>query len=179
MPTYEMLISFLPQRCQTLEIIELNKNEKPAKASTYISQYSVLCGFCKGTHLIYPCQKILKFSPEDRLHEIRKLHLCTKCLKSGHMTKDCKGYNCKKCSKAHNTLLHINLKTDNQVTHALIDNSNDNNSLGVQNNSKNDGNYNSGNTDVNNTDVNQEVHTTLTNQNSRNYALLCCKYFNV
>ena len=72
MPTYEMLISFLTQRCHTLEIIELNKNEKPAKASTYISQNSVLCGFCKGIHLIYYIQKFLKFSPEDRLHEIRK-----------------------------------------------------------------------------------------------------------
>lgn len=127
LPTYDDLIKFLTKRCQTLEIIDSNvtyeKGRTPHEVKSkpqfsHVTQQTRLkvCNFCKGTHLIYFCHKFLNLTPESRLSEIRKLHLCSKCLRAGHVNKDCRGEDCRKCNKGHNTLLHFEIQNKKEAS---------------------------------------------------------------
>ncbi|XP_059223520.1 uncharacterized protein LOC131997138 [Stomoxys calcitrans] len=45
----------------------------------------------------------------EKLATIKQLKLCMNCFSKGHILKDCKStFNCQKCNKRHNTLLHRN-----------------------------------------------------------------------
>jgi len=59
---------------------------------------------------------------EKRFEIIKNAHLCVNCLRSNnHQAKNCTSSSCRKCGKAHNTLLHFessrsdNAKGDNQA----------------------------------------------------------------
>ncbi|XP_011339965.1 uncharacterized protein LOC105280839 [Ooceraea biroi] len=53
------------------------------------------------------CSEFLRLSVQERLAIVKQKQLCINCLKSGHYAKECKASKCRKCSKVHNTLLHL------------------------------------------------------------------------
>jgi len=72
------------------------------------------CAHCKATHSIAGCETFKKLPLQERRARVTELQLCFKCLRSGHVIRDCKGG--KKCeaslgkgkcgSEKHHTLLH-------------------------------------------------------------------------
>lgn len=93
--------------------------------------------FLQGKPLPLLLSKILKLNT-SRITEAKKLNLCTNCLRIKH-TNQCKGQ-CKKCGKAHNTILHIddfskqNIHTKDQIQKGLPQNQNHNLSLNQEHN---------------------------------------------
>lgn len=124
------LINFLEKRCILLETIHRDKQnsdvhnvnkqhfnnnykkyEKPFAG--IVSQNKMHCAICKNPkHDIFDCDKFKHMPIQSRYEEIKKLKLCTNCLRSGHQTFECKSQKCKKCGKHHNTLLHFERTTD-------------------------------------------------------------------
>ncbi|XP_074028835.1 uncharacterized protein [Leptinotarsa decemlineata] len=129
-PKLANLTVFLEKRCQLLETLDnssklgnINKIEKPQKLHfrKYSNEKSLshvstkgtnnqgkFCAFCKEEHYIYHCEKLKSLSVASRLAEIKRLKLCTNCLRKGHTINECWAQSCKLCPKRHNTLLHIN-----------------------------------------------------------------------
>ncbi|MGH9701298.1 MAG: DUF1759 domain-containing protein, partial [Candidatus Acidiferrales bacterium] len=117
LPTIDDFTKFLNSRCQLLETIYIkascNESNKGIRGNNYqlnhvSTQNKLKCYFCRENHCLYYCQKFLNLTPQNRIKEVNKLNLCNNCLRTKHTDQDiCKGQ-CKKCGKAHNTLLHVN-----------------------------------------------------------------------
>ncbi|KAJ8947751.1 hypothetical protein NQ318_018013 [Aromia moschata] len=85
-----------------------NRNsETKTLAHVTTENASVQCNFCKGTHLIYRCRDFLKLTAKLRFKEVKRLNLCTNCLRTDHTVSDCKSGSCRVCAKKHNSLLHF------------------------------------------------------------------------
>lgn len=135
-PKFTIILEFLVERCKFLEKRDKTDNEKnrvynqhksfenrnktqnyhqhrKQAVSHFVTNRAHACSFCKGEHQIYFCENLKKLPLTARVNEIKKLMLCTNCLRSNHFVKDCNAQGCKKCGKKHNTLLHIenDLKT--------------------------------------------------------------------
>lgn len=126
-PTTRELLTFLKKRCELLEavnqsytpkhyndhqnqIVNINKRNKtlePKRVNTYFSSTESVCVFCKGSHIIYNCGDFLKLGSQNRMSEVKKRGLCFNCLRKNHMLKDCRAITCRKCSRKHHTLLHL------------------------------------------------------------------------
>jgi len=116
MPTMEEFLQFLSEKCRTWQMLDnrgkeefhlksnvAKRNEKRiALAST-----SYTCSMCRGTHSLFGCPEFLRLSARDRLAAVKQRQLCVNCLRSGHYAKDCRSGMCRRCSRAHNTLLHV------------------------------------------------------------------------
>ncbi|KOC58845.1 hypothetical protein WH47_01707 [Habropoda laboriosa] len=114
------LFGFLENHCKYLERItsdrlmlnrsatfmeaKLNKNRT---VTTHVENLRVLCSLCKGDHQLHSCSSFLRLSPTERRAKVQELHVCFNCLNTGHRSVDCTRGICKKCSKKHNTLLHV------------------------------------------------------------------------
>lgn len=114
-PSIDDFIKFLTSRCQLLETIYINKNSgiesnKGTRGNPVLNNFSgqskLKCYYCKENHCLYYCQKFINLTPQNRIKEVQKLNLCKNCLRLNHANIECTGQ-CKKCGKAHNTLLHI------------------------------------------------------------------------
>ncbi|KMQ89533.1 hypothetical protein RF55_10829 [Lasius niger] len=132
----EDMLEFLKRKCQTLERIESRTADKVEKSykegesrnkgsattgskwpysakgtvktiSLAISINSGRCSFCTGSHFIYFCEKFLDLPVPDRIKEVRRLKLCSNCLKNDHYAKTCKLGHCRECEEKHNTLCHV------------------------------------------------------------------------
>ncbi|XP_011858659.1 PREDICTED: uncharacterized protein LOC105556188 [Vollenhovia emeryi] len=139
MPTVEEFLKFLSERCRTLEMLDNNKakpdvgskgntNKKVDKRVIAAAVTSQGCSLCKESHRLYDCAEFLKLSAQDRLAEIKRKQLCINCLRAGHYSKDCKSSTCRKCSRAHNTLLHMEQTKSNQSVNKESDNPSQKNS---------------------------------------------------
>lgn len=70
----------------------------------------VLCRVCNGDHKVFACDKFKTLSVHDRKKLVNRHILCFKCLNPGHSVRSCKSsWNCSKCNRLHNTLLHNNV----------------------------------------------------------------------
>lgn len=144
----EDLMIFLDERSQILQAVESSKNlmsttsetnnsiykknsyNKPRTASTvFTTTTDVTCFICNLKHTIYKCPSFLALSINDRIKKVIELKLCKLCLRKHDLKKRCLSRNCFKCSKAHNTLLHISqnkinndeeTKKDEKTNHAPI-----------------------------------------------------------
>lgn len=120
--TTKQFTDFLTERCQFLESLEVstslsvpvenNKKAIVSKSFAHVSTNQSSCPLCKQTHYLYRCDKFLEMSPSSRLSEVRKLNLCTNCLRSGHGKTECRSSACRKCFKKHNSLLHFDLHSN-------------------------------------------------------------------
>lgn len=133
-PSWMNMDGFLTSRFQTLQtvcnlrsrpsstpITEKAENPKSQKTASKgnppkrVNSYQNLvsppaCKLCPDqSHTIRLCSKFIGMSYADRLSCIKKDKLCLNCFSKSHLVKDCKSaFNCFKCQKRHNTLLHTN-----------------------------------------------------------------------
>ncbi|XP_068232198.1 uncharacterized protein [Palaemon carinicauda] len=132
----DWLLTFLDKEISRLERSEAFKGKsssevkkienKSSKDKVYSAaalhasskQENTMCSFCAKKHKSENCYGVLELSGKERGEKIRSLGLCFKCLKSGHMSRDCKARTrCTKCNGAHSTLmcgvrLEMNLKKE-------------------------------------------------------------------
>ncbi len=130
-PKFQDFLNFLKNKCQILETIN-TKNQNifensiearssriprnvlnhlnasdPVNPSLNQTQTSFYCSFCKEkNHLTFKCPKLLTLQIKDRYSELRRLGLCTNCLRIGHRADACTGKCCKVCNRKHNSILH-------------------------------------------------------------------------
>ncbi|KAG5864818.1 hypothetical protein JTB14_009396 [Gonioctena quinquepunctata] len=120
-PSIKSLLDIIKKRYDLLESLEKDKSQsiRPAikttrndyqyqsTSSSHLNTSTFSCYFCKRDHTIYKCIKFLKLSVPNRIQEIKRLKFCLNCLRphDSSITK-CLAIECKKCNRAHNTLLH-------------------------------------------------------------------------
>jgi len=121
--TAEKLLEFLQNRFLVLEAIESSNSDIvqqvsstvtkrwPNKSTAHVSTNEIKCFNCAGAHTIYRCPSFLALSVNDRIKKIDALKLCKICLRS-HPNIKCQSRRCAKCSRPHNSLLHL-MKADN------------------------------------------------------------------
>ncbi|XP_059223030.1 uncharacterized protein LOC131996873 [Stomoxys calcitrans] len=139
-PSWTELDSFLTCRFQTLETvrdfgfpstsqsISNSKNENVGKSmpknssSKRVNSYrnGVVIPNCKlcpnENHTIRLCSKFHNMTYADRLTTVKQLKLCLNCFSKGHLVKDCKSaFNCQKCNRRHNTLLHQDCNEEMEI----------------------------------------------------------------
>ncbi|KYQ56128.1 hypothetical protein ALC60_04951 [Trachymyrmex zeteki] len=119
LPTFNELTNFLAQRCEALEAtfsksstrsnLEVsNSSQKAKNPSSHVSTSNQVCVHCKNNHFIFQCDSFRELPVEKRFEIVKSSHLCINCLKNkGHQAKNCTSGSCRKCGKAHNTLLHF------------------------------------------------------------------------
>uniref|UniRef100_A0A6P7H0Q6 Uncharacterized protein LOC114344670 n=1 Tax=Diabrotica virgifera virgifera TaxID=50390 RepID=A0A6P7H0Q6_DIAVI len=131
-PSFNDFKTFLKSRADLLESIEANQAENQntrnnsqaganprntknsqntrglysSQDTPYNTDSARCCPMCKGEHAIYQCGEFLKLSSKERFDKVRKMNLCTNCLKPGHYYKRCRQSTCKRCSSKHHTYLH-------------------------------------------------------------------------
>jgi len=135
MPTTEEFLDFLSERCRTLEMLDSSKNRSKIMLKSNVKRndkritlatISQVCLVCKESHCLFNCPEFLKQSTQDRLATAKVHQLCINCLKAGHYARNCKSSKCRKCAKAHNTLLHteqVDLSKELQAEDSLKKNS--------------------------------------------------------
>lgn len=81
------------------------KRTGPSTASALFTNSKVNnCAFCLGSHRAEDCEKVK--AVEERKKLIRKYSRCFKCLKKGHLARNCNTrVNCSACKKDHHTAL--------------------------------------------------------------------------
>jgi len=120
MPTLRQLTEFLAQHCKALEALVrtarvgalASNQEKVSHAkgiAANVATTSNKCAYCgKEGHAIYSCGDYLQLEVNERIKEARERKVCLNCLKAAtHQAKQCEAGTCRKCSKRHNTLLHL------------------------------------------------------------------------
>uniref|UniRef100_A0A2A4JL65 Uncharacterized protein n=1 Tax=Heliothis virescens TaxID=7102 RepID=A0A2A4JL65_HELVI len=122
LPSLDQFYSFLRNRADILETTHYNRSDKQehnnmnyqnkkqvksflAASDSNTGKYQ--CVICSLNHFVYECPKFKQMNYDDRMCEVKRLKLCTKCLRSGHNSYQCrlKG-SCKICKGKHNTLIH-------------------------------------------------------------------------
>lgn len=128
-PTINNFLSFLEFQFQTMAAI--GHKEKPTSTNKAVSTAVASdskndnCRLCKtGNHMLYHCNKFLQMPEADRLNYVQSQKLCVNCFKNNHSAKTCTSGSCKKCSKKHNTLLHLNSKSKSQQSSNVQQNTN-------------------------------------------------------
>ncbi|XP_045471824.1 uncharacterized protein LOC123678716 [Harmonia axyridis] len=131
LPTVNELLEFLKQKCEVLEKLEITKNDvktiekqfskfpynksnrtEKTRSFNTTTERKLTCYFCKKEHSIYQCEKFRELDIPARIDQVKMLKLCTNCFDPNHINNDCKRSNCRICKKRHNTLLHLNSKSD-------------------------------------------------------------------
>jgi hypothetical protein len=113
-PPVDMLVRFLIERAKLLEKTNVNKSVKNPNINCMVSTKNLVCPSCKGSHFLYHCEQFLNSSINNRISLVKKLNLCLNCLKANHYTNNCKWSGCRKCHKKHNTLLHLDQKSNDE-----------------------------------------------------------------
>ena len=85
---------------------------KSTPKAAYVTRPENTCMACKReSHPLNICSKFQGMSRDDRWALVKKNGCCMNCLKAGHMASKCRAQPaCRKCHKAHHTLLHIDIK---------------------------------------------------------------------
>ncbi|XP_018361212.1 PREDICTED: uncharacterized protein LOC108759963 [Trachymyrmex cornetzi] len=125
-PDFEQLINFLNQQCRALEAtsrlsktsgpLSKDKTARSKSTTAHVAITKNACGFCrKENHATYKCKDFLDFNIQQQIKEAKSHKLCLNCLRTAlHIAKECTSGTCRKCSKRHNTLLHLEQATKNQ-----------------------------------------------------------------
>lgn len=74
----------------------------------YTLRLDYKCVLCQGNHFVSRCDKLNRMTVEERREQVQKHGLCYNCLQNHHVASCPFNATCKKCSKAHHTLLHSN-----------------------------------------------------------------------
>lgn len=77
-----------------------------SRTSTCHVSSSSACGLCNDEHALWKCPQFLNMTSTEKLRKVKQLNYCDNCL-VGHSKKQCQSKKrCRKCLKAHNTLIH-------------------------------------------------------------------------
>lgn len=122
LPTMNDINTFLKQKCDILEKLESCKLNKPLSKSQVSKKTrgygfpaieKMKCYFCHEEHSVFNCSKCLGLSVAGRISEVKRLKLCSICLRDTHPFWKCKMRKCFKCHKAHNTVSHFDREIPN------------------------------------------------------------------
>lgn len=113
--TIEDFLMFLETRFQSLEALgnkgrcgDENDRFRSQRRSAYnITTNEARCILCKQDHQLVACRKFLESTHNERYRILKEKNICFNCLKPGHQATTCTTGNCRKCSKTHHTLLHV------------------------------------------------------------------------
>lgn len=129
-PKFDDFLTFLKNKCQVLETISNSynldrQNKVPNKVLAHLElndskelslksetrrnpqSNTQRCSFCREiNHFTYKCSKLLALSFRERYQQLRKIGICTNCLKYGHNSEVCTGRGCRLCNNKHNSVLH-------------------------------------------------------------------------
>ncbi|KAG5889330.1 hypothetical protein JTB14_027477 [Gonioctena quinquepunctata] len=134
-PSIKSLLDIIKKRCDLLESLEKDKSETTrndykyqSTSSSHLNTRTFSCYFCKRDHTIYKCIEFLKLSVPNRIQEIKRLKFCLNCLRphDSSITK-CLAIKCKKCNRAHSTLLHLEKSVNTATLDQTANESNKNN----------------------------------------------------
>ena len=139
-PHYQEILDFIDLRTQASETSDHDKRpsarnselkrpsnvpNKPvttfASTCTIPNNGDVNCTLCKTVqHPLYSCTRFKNLSHEDKISVLKANNTCFNCLKPGHFHKQCtSSHRCKKCQRAHHTLLHtetvVNSSLDSSI----------------------------------------------------------------
>ncbi|XP_039313517.1 uncharacterized protein LOC120359585 [Solenopsis invicta] len=78
-------------------------------SKAFVVNNCTACGIKQ--HPLFKCDKFRQLDISKRIEIVRKARLCYNCMRS-HVGKTCKYTNCTICHKRHNTLLHLERKTN-------------------------------------------------------------------
>ncbi|XP_037931353.1 uncharacterized protein LOC119666142 [Teleopsis dalmanni] len=110
--TLKDVFEFLEQQFQTLEAQNSLKTSRinyinPA-TDIRIQNNTIQCQCCNQLgHRMYNCKRFMDMSIGQRTSLIRNKQLCEICLSHNNRIKCNSTHKCKKCNKAHNSLLHM------------------------------------------------------------------------
>lgn len=116
MPILEDFLQFLTKKCNVFESIQaensfqkLNISNKGQgqKRQTLLQANKIICPICNNAHFIYQCNTFLNMSINERIKSVKDLKICMNYFKC-----DCRATKYKNCGKSHNTLLHIQIKSN-------------------------------------------------------------------
>lgn len=104
-PTFEELTDFLNEKCQMLETLYLNQNDKvttnnkreqktshnsnkihQVKSFANNTPLNVSCIICNKSHYIYQCPEFNKLTIQERLKRVKEKGLCFNCLRNNRIT---------------------------------------------------------------------------------------------
>lgn len=101
-------------KCNVKKVYDENKQKR---------EVPFQCTYCEHAHSVYKCDAFVKLEPTKRYEWAKEKKICFVCLQ-GHSRNDvCKSkYNCRKCGKKHNTLLHMEKKVETKSLIATTEN---------------------------------------------------------
>ena len=86
-----------------------NPGRKPARnAVLYTKEFTASCKMCNDAHhVLYQCSQFKSLTVDQRQSTVQRLKVCTNCLGSDHLLKNCfSKRSCRTCGRKHHTLLH-------------------------------------------------------------------------
>nr|XP_029732107.1 uncharacterized protein LOC115268194 [Aedes albopictus] len=118
-PSYDNLLQFAHEHSRTLLSLKLSQTAILYRRSNLLNldrlpltqhlSPTPRCAGCKQPHFLFQCESFRAQTPQQRFDFVRRSNLCTNCLKSSHLAKNCTGGSCKYCQRKHHTLLHLPL----------------------------------------------------------------------
>ncbi|XP_066589337.1 uncharacterized protein [Prorops nasuta] len=117
-PSFTQFLEFITEQINMLESIS-NKfkgskqtTDKTSRPKSLKSLNAIVdkpkCFYCDADHPLYQCNSFIALNPQARYKAAQNNSLCINCLRPGHSISSCRSNSrCKKCSKAHHTLLHF------------------------------------------------------------------------
>ncbi|CAG7828422.1 unnamed protein product, partial [Allacma fusca] len=120
-PPLQKLLDYLDKEMRVLDAAttatstpssnhRLNGPTKTYQTHTKSETFTKRCLICTADHPHFKCPKLVEATEGDRRKIVDKAKLCTNCLGTGHVWKDCKSIrNCRTCNQNHHSLLHASL----------------------------------------------------------------------
>lgn len=98
----------------------IQANQNKDNGQTYTSKTLKACSLCSLSNLIYSCEQFNNMTVGERMEIVVKHKLCFNCLRSNHVSRQCKFPNCAKCSKRHNIKLHEDPIDANTISNSAV-----------------------------------------------------------
>ncbi|CAH2108130.1 unnamed protein product [Euphydryas editha] len=134
-PTLAEFNRFLSNRADLLETIDESKPKQVKSDQSKSKNFLVVsgnsdtenrklnkCPMCKGTHILFHCDKFRDLSIEKRIAKVKDLKVCFNCLRPGHINTKCRLSHCRYCRYKHSTLLHLEKSDPAPTPNALSNN---------------------------------------------------------
>lgn len=114
-PSLSKMYDFLEQRARALAASSTTVQRvqpKPQHQQPHVRAHHVATPNCKlgcsTGHPVFRCPQFQKQNPTQRSESIKRSNLCFNCLNDGHNSSTCPSqFRCKKCSRKHHTMLHL------------------------------------------------------------------------